>query len=168
MVVKWCCFAWLSNTDFKRQKKRLNWLHLQVWAALCYGPRWATAKGGSENLCVNTWHRLQKCTEVCTLTFLPIGVLIWRAHLDPCECYVFFFFLRCQKSLSWHLFFGCTWVYVGGSTHWVGLHSAMTHPPLHRPDRIQHTNTLDSVHLRILSINTKEQKQVMFLAFRGL
>lgn len=31
--------------------------------------------------------------------------------------------------VSWPLFWGCTWVYVGGSTHWVGLRSAMTHPP---------------------------------------
>lgn len=99
-------FCTVVKHGFQTAEKRLNWLHLQVWAALCYGPRWATVKGGSENLCVNTWHRLQKRTKVCTLTFLPNGVLIRRAHLDQCECKVFLFSgaLRYQKLLSWHLF----------------------------------------------------------------
>lgn len=38
-------------------------------------------------------------------------------------------FCRVKILVCWPLFCGCTWVYVGGSTHWVGLRSAMTHPP---------------------------------------
>lgn len=59
-----------------------------------------------------------------------------------------------KKRFSRPLLRGRTWVYVGGSTHRVGLRSStMTHPStlslslrVQRLDGIQHTNTLDWIH----------------------
>lgn len=51
------------------------------------------------------------------------------------------------EVVCWTLFCGCMWVYVGGSTHWVGLRSTMTHPPSSEAWwNSTHTNTLVWIH----------------------
>lgn len=101
-------------------------------------------KGGSENVCVNydtarlaVIHHTRTETRSRFNVFLSFEVYILTARIEDTETWVAGF---CSVDVRMR-------VYVGGSTHWVGLRSAMTHPPSSEAWwNSTHTNTLDWIH----------------------
>lgn len=115
-------FCTVVKHGFGAAGKRLNRLRSQVWAALRYRPGWATAKVGVK---MHVWtHDTDFCNPqravlgyFCPLESRSEGHILTEGNGLVFCCSGA---QRCQNLLSWHLFWGCTWVYVGAPpTEWV-------------------------------------------------
>lgn len=101
--------------------------------------RMSHSKGGSENLCVNTWHSLQKGTQRSVLwhpclsvswsdghVLTTVSVMFFHDYWDTRNCFLGICFKDVRECMS-----------VAPPTEWVCIVLWLI-PPLHRPDRIRH------------------------------
>lgn len=138
------CQTVLSDSWREEKKNKFTGCALSVGCTLLQASM-NHSKGGSENVCVknDTGAALALSCQGCCTSDLQQGFQIW--HFSSCNVAVFSLhfglipvFIRVlsrlnAKNLRKNIFSrpllrGRMWVYVGGSTHRVGLRSAMTHP----------------------------------------
>lgn len=107
-------FCTVVKHGLQTAEKRLNWLHLQVWAALCYGPGWATAKVGVKMYVWTHDTEFRNTQRSVLWYFCPLES--WSEGHVLTECNRFFFWsseipeigflafvLRMYVSVCWRL-----------------------------------------------------------------